>query len=217
MCTIFLYDALNDNGGVPYNPAIPIDGYWTLEQSPVGYPVLVLVDGTHTINVTSNETVIESPNGIPYNPSVELGEFPTGLFVFRYHFGNGCEQTADLGINIVSAPCQAENFTANVCLSQGILNLFDFFQGECIPTEFGDFVAVNDLTGSGITLSADGDGTNDTINTDIAEAGIYILDYNYHPEEAYEDCDECFRTVQITIIISENPIAGTENDVVICS
>lgn len=213
MCTIFLYDELNDCGGNPCNPAVPIDGYWTLEESPIGYPVLIFVEGVGTVNVINNETVI----GNTFNPSVELGEFPTGLYIFRYHFGGACPQIADLAVNIVNTPCEADDIVVNICTGQGILNFFEMFEGECIPTEIGNFTAVNDLTGSGITLSVDDDGTNDSINTDISEDGTYIIEYEYFPENADTDCENCFRTVLITINVSETPTAGTEEEIVICN
>jgi len=217
MCTIYLYDQLNDNGGSPYNPPIPIDGYWTLESSPVGYPVLILVDGINTVNVTSNQTVIESQIGLQYNPSVDLNEFPVGLFIFRYHFGNACEQVADLYVHIVYAPCQADDLGVTVCTDQGILQLIDLFQGTCVPSDFGNFTAISDLTGSGITLSNDGDGTNDYIDTDNTTEGVYILTYTYQVEDGDLDCDNCTKEVQLTITVSEEPVVGDGDNVVICS
>lgn len=210
MCIKFLYDEINNCNGSPCNPAVPIDGEWFLTTSPIGYPVVLIVDGGNQ-SIPNDETQV----GTDYNPEVDFGFLPTGDYTFTYSFGEGCPQELDLVVHVVQPPCQMENLTLNICTGQGVLNLFELFSGECLPTEFGNFTPQGDISGSGITLSQNDDLTDDTIDTGVSEPGTYILVIEYFLEDT--DCDNCTRTATITINVSETPMAGSENDIVICS
>ena len=219
-CPINLYDQLNI--GCPNDPfcteTVPIDGVWTLYSSPVGYPISMLVDGSWQL--LSNDTV---QIGTDYNPTVDLAGLPYGDYRLEYAYGDGCKQTAYLDLIGLPLLCQPDDVTVLVCDTFGETSLYDILTQaisgtDCEVTAFGSW-SVDTEVGPTWTQSDDDDGTNDTIDIENTTVDTpFIFTYTYHPEniDGESVCEECFRTVNMTLTASAAPTAGLGGDVVIC-
>lgn len=222
-CIINLYDVLNV--GCPGDPTcgqvVPINGYWTLYSSPVGFPVSLLVNGSWE-QILNNEQVIASGQ---YNPNVDLAGLPYGDYILAYHFGNGCEQISTLQLFGLEVPCTpATAIDVIVCDALGEIALYDILTQamagtECTPLPNGNWT-VADATGLVWTQTNNNIGTDDIINTGSTTLDTqYVFTYTYWNENVDPQtvCDDCIQTLTLNITVSESPSAGAGGDITICT
>jgi hypothetical protein len=207
-CIKNLFDLL---GGTPDS-----GGTWTYECTD---PVTVDIDGTPT-TLNQGDTV-----GTSDSPLVCISDLGVGVFAncFCYTIENdGCDPSSScLTITVVEAPCAGADASIDVCIGDAPFFLIDLLgSGPCgTATPTGNWTLISgDL--SGLTLSMDDDGTNDSFNPSAGGvlAGTRVLEYEAISGAGTldPDCDCESDTATLTINVFDNPDAGDDAEISIC-
>lgn len=166
-----------------------------------------------------------------YEGCIDLGASLPGDYVFIYEVGvkdTECYAEQQVTVQVLPAPELVDNIELTICDSHGEEYLWHMmlkhWQKEGLPKLklcSGDF---NLITGDPNIFVLDGcESKINTKNKIFTEDETFVLTFTYGidvdndcEDDACDDCQTCYKAIQLTINVDKDDAAGTANNFTVC-
>lgn len=213
-------------------------GTWTYN----GYRTFGNYDGDkeNTGQFSPGDTPASPPEELPSagatmsgdDPSVDLDGHTAGVYSFSYEVtGGSCTDTENVVLPLFDAPDAGEDTIINLCTTDASINLYTQWGIDGTNAPNASTSGVGWHSGTGLALlggaynnnSTVNDITDDTFDPSIAGVGTYIFVYLEEVDMSAlsgfdaSDCIDCTDRATVTVIVTQEPNAGSASNAAYCN